>query len=124
MFHAYRLIYLDSPNAPPELWEWEQPWIRHLIVNARSFGTTRAEQRYFRHWDALTRENSRIWEEHYRPYPLYNHLAMWQEWLAEYRLVILDVQEIYEEHKARGTWRKPASWVVQPGVSGISFFSA
>ena len=119
MFHAYRLIYLDSPQAPPELWEWAQPWIHHLIVNARSFGTTRVEQRYFRHWDALTRENTCIWDEHYRPYPLYDHIETWDEWLAEYRQVILDVQEIYEEHEARGTWRKPASWVVQPGVSSI-----
>ncbi len=108
MIRAYRLIYLDSPNAPPELWEWEQPWIHHLIVNARSFRTTQVEQRYFRNWDALTRENTRIWDEHYRPYPLYDHIETWGEWLAEYRQVILDVQEIYEEHKARGTWMTPA----------------
>ncbi len=122
MIRAYRLIYLGSPYAPPELWEWAQPWIHHLIVNARSFRTTQVEQRYFRHWDALTRENTRIWEKHYRPSPLYDHIETWDKWLAEYRQVILDVQEIYEEHKARGTWRKPAPWVVQPGVSGISFF--
>jgi hypothetical protein len=51
MIHAYRLIYFKSPHAPPTLWEWEQPYIHNLIVNARSFNTTRVEQRYFRDWD-------------------------------------------------------------------------
>jgi hypothetical protein len=39
MIHAYRLIYLKSPHAPPTLWEWEQPWIQKLIVNTRRFYT-------------------------------------------------------------------------------------
>jgi hypothetical protein len=72
MLHAYRLIYLESPYAPPKLWKWEQPYIHHLIVNARSFKTTRVEQRYFQGGDDLARENTRIWEEHYRCRPLYD----------------------------------------------------
>jgi hypothetical protein len=70
MLRAYRLIYLHSPSASPTLWEWEQPWIHHLIVNARSFGTTRVEQRYFQDREDLARENTRIWEAHYRCRPL------------------------------------------------------
>jgi hypothetical protein len=106
MIHAYRLIYLKSPHAPPTLWEWEQPWIHNLIVNARSFNTTRAEQRYFLDWDALAAENSRIWEEHYRSRPLYDPIETWEKWLAEHRQVILDVQELYEENP---DWRSPKS---------------
>ena len=70
MIHAYRLIYRKSPHAPPTLWEWEQPWIHNLIVNARSFNTTRVQQRYFLDGDALAAENRRIWEAHYRCRPL------------------------------------------------------
>ena len=104
MLRAYRLIYLHSPSAPPTLWEWKQPWIHHLIVNARSFKTTRVEQRYFQDWDALAVGNTRIWEEHYRARPLYVHIATWDEWMAEYRQLILDVQEIYDENP---DWRSP-----------------
>jgi len=95
MLRAYRLIYLHSPHAPPKLWEWQQPWIHHLIVNARSFKTTRVEQRYFQDGDALARENTRIWDEHYRSRPLYDHIETWQQWLDEYRQVIMEVQEIH-----------------------------
>jgi hypothetical protein len=106
MRHAYRLIYLHSPHAPPTLWEWEPPWIHHLIVNARSFGTTRVEQRYFRDWEALAAENTRIWDEHYRSRPLYDHIETWEEWLADYRQLILDVQDIHDENP---DWRSPNS---------------
>jgi hypothetical protein len=106
MLRAYRLIYLYSPYAPPTLWEWEQPWIHHLVVNARSFGTTRVTQRYFRDWNALACENVRIWEEHYRSRPLYGHIETWEKWMAEYRQLILDVQEIYDE---KPDWRSPES---------------
>jgi hypothetical protein len=98
MIHAYRLIYLKSPHAPPTLWEWEQPYIHNLIVNARSFNTTRVKQRYFRDWNALACENARIWEEHYRSRPLYDPIETWQEWLAEHRQVIIDVQDIYDKN--------------------------
>ena len=106
MMRAYRLIYLDSLHAPPKLWEWEQPYIHYLIDNARSFGTTRVEQRYFRDWDALSMENARIWEQHYRSRPLYDHIETWVEWLMEYRQLIVDVQEI---HEADPNWRSPES---------------
>jgi hypothetical protein len=98
MLRAYRLIYLHSLSAPPKLWEWQQPWIHHLIVNARSFKTTRVEQRYFQDRDELARENTRSWEEHYRSRPLYDHIETWEEWMAEYRQLILDVQDIYDEN--------------------------
>jgi hypothetical protein len=100
MLRAYRLIYLHSPYALPTLWEWEQPWIHQLIMHARSFKTTRVEQRYFRDWGALAAENSSIWEEHYRSRPLYDHIETWQQWLGEYRQTILEVRELYETHTA------------------------
>jgi hypothetical protein len=98
MLRAYRLIYLQSPEAPPTLWEWRQPYIHHLIVNARSFHTTRVAQRYFRHSNALAEENARIWEAYYRTCPLYDDIATWRQWLGAYRQIILDVQDIYETH--------------------------
>jgi hypothetical protein len=98
MLRAYRLIYLKSPHAPHTLWEWQQPWIHHLTVNARSFKTTRVEQRYFQDADDLARENTRIWDEHYRSRPLYDHIETWQRWLGEYRRVIMEVQEIHGPH--------------------------
>ena len=100
MLRAYRLIYLKSPHAPPKLWEWEQPRIHHLIVNARSFKTTRVEQRYFQDGDELARENARIWEVHYRSRPLYDHIETWEKWMAEYRQLIIEVQELYETNTA------------------------
>ena len=106
MLRAYRLIYLESLDAPPPLWEWEQPYIHRLIVNARSFHTTRVAQRYFGCLDELDQENARIWEAHYRPYPLYDHIETWQAWLTAYRQIILDVQAIYDENPE---WRSPES---------------
>ncbi len=47
MLHANRLAYLDSPHAPPQLWEWPPPSIHHLVVNTRTFGC-QVVQRYFR----------------------------------------------------------------------------
>jgi hypothetical protein len=96
MLRAYRLIYLQSPEAPPTLWEWEQPYIHHLIVNTRSFHTTQVAQRYFRCWDDLAQANARIWEAHYRPRPIYDVIETWRQWLDAYRQLILEVQDIYE----------------------------
>jgi hypothetical protein len=106
MLRAYRLVYLESPEAPPKLWEWQQPYIHDLIVNARSFGTTRVEQRYFRDWEALARENTRVWEAHYRSRPLYDPIAGWEAFLTMYRELIRDVQAIGEAHP---DWQSPAS---------------
>jgi hypothetical protein len=104
MLRAYRLVYLASPQAPPKLWEWQQPCIHDLIVNARSFHTARVEQRYFPDWQALAGENARLWEAHYRSYPLYNHLEGWEACLTAYRELIRDVQAIHETHP---DWRSP-----------------
>src|SRR5262249_22743653 len=101
VLHAYRLLYDDSPHAPPPLWEWEQPSIDRLVWNARAFGR-QVVQRYFASFDALDHENTRIWEQHFRPKPAYEHLETWQEWLTEYRALIVDVQAIAETHMATG----------------------
>jgi hypothetical protein len=37
MLHVYRLVYPFSQHAPPQLWEYEQPYIANLILNARTF---------------------------------------------------------------------------------------
>jgi hypothetical protein len=34
--HAYRLVYPDSPHGPELLWEWEEPYITHLLWNAKT----------------------------------------------------------------------------------------
>jgi hypothetical protein len=94
MLHAYRLVYPLSEHTPRQLWEWEQPWIHHLIMNADSFHTAVVEQQYCRDWEVLRSENARIWDVHYRSRPLYDHLDTWEMWLAEYRQIILDLQEI------------------------------
>ncbi len=104
ILRAYRLVYPDSPHAPPQLWEWEQPSIHHLLVNARTFGRQVA-QRYFRDWAALARENTRLWDVYYRPLPLYAHIATWEAWFQGYRALVVEMQAIAD---AQG-WRGPAS---------------
>jgi hypothetical protein len=52
MLHAYRLVYPISQHAPPQLWEYEQPYINNLILNARTFNRFVA-QWYFKSWEAL-----------------------------------------------------------------------
>jgi hypothetical protein len=106
MIHAYRLVYPLNQNALPQLWEYEQPSIDHLLLNARTFDRCIA-QWDFENWNALDRDNTLIWETYYRPKPLYDSWKIWQEWLPEYRQLIIEVQDIYEEHKAQGTWQRP-----------------
>ena len=101
MLRAYRLVYPLSHHAPPQLWEYEQPYIDHLILNARTF-ERRVVQWWFADWVALARDNTRIWNTYYRPKPLYGHIETWQEWLDEYRQIILDVQVMYREQPG---WR-------------------
>ena len=101
MLRAYRLFYPESLHAPPELWEWEQPYIGNLILNARTF-KKQVVHRYFRNADALVRENARIWNRDYRPYPLYASLGTWEVWLKEYREIIQEVQAIADAHGWRG----------------------
>ena len=108
MLHAYRLVYAISEHAPPQLWEYEQPYIHHLLRNARTFDRFVA-QWYFENWEALDCDNTRIWNTYYRPKPLFDHLPTWQDWLPEYRRLIIEVQEMVDEHTAQGTWRRPGS---------------
>jgi len=100
VLHAYRLTYLDSPHAPEMLWEWDEPSIHLLIQNARTFHRE-VEQRDFPTREALAQENQRIWETYYLPRPLYEPWDTWRAWLAEYREIVRDVQDIYEEHHGR-----------------------
>jgi hypothetical protein len=108
MIHAYRLVYSISEHAPPQIWEFEQPYIDHLLLNARTFDRFVA-QWYFKDWEALDCDNRRIWDTYYRPKPLFDHLPTWQEWLPEYRQLIIEVQNMVEEHTAQGTWKRPGS---------------
>ena len=108
MIHAYRLVYPLSEHAPPQLWEYEQPYIENLLRNARTFDRFVA-QWYFESWEALDCDNTRIWNLYYRPKPLFDHLPTWQDWFPEYRQLIIEVQSMVEEHKAQGTWKRPGS---------------
>ena len=98
--HAYRLVYPDSPSAPERLWEWERPSIARLLWNATVFGRE-LMHRYFLTWEALVQENQRIWETSYLPRPRFETWATWQAWLDEYRELVRDMQNIYEEHHGR-----------------------
>lgn len=95
--HAYRLRYPDSPHAPEMLWEWERPSIDRLLWNAKTFGRE-VVQRYFADWDALTEENSRLWEAYSLLRPAYEPWEGWQAWMDTYREIVRDVQEIYAAH--------------------------
>ena len=100
MLHAYRLLYPDSPHTPEMLWEWERPHIALLLWNATVFGRE-LMHRHFLTWEALAQENQRIWETSYLPRPLFETWATWHAWLDEYRELVRDVQEMYEEHNGR-----------------------
>ena len=97
---AYRLTYPENPHAPEMLWEWERPCIDRLFWNAKTFGRT-VLRRYFVDWDALSRENARIWETYYLPWPAYEPWERWQAWMDEYREIVRQVQEIAREHRGR-----------------------
>jgi len=88
MVQAYRLVYPPDPSAPPQFWEWQQPWIDHLAWNAATFGR-QVELRGFRTWEALKRENTHIWEHVYRPRAAYALWPTWLAWLAEYRELLI-----------------------------------
>jgi len=51
MIHAYRLVYSISEHAHPQLWEYEQPYIDTLLLNALAFDRFVA-QWYFEDWAA------------------------------------------------------------------------
>ncbi len=104
MLRAYRLVYDFSNFGPPQLWEWQQPYIDHLVLNARTFNRSMVGW-YFEDWDALERDNTRIWQTYYEPRSLSQLYTGWQEMLAEHRQVIVQVQEMAEETG----WRGPES---------------
>ena len=65
-------------------------------------------------WDIIRRSacilaEIMIRKSQYRTKPLYDHLPTWQDWLPEYRQLIIEVQEMVDEHTAQGTWRRPGS---------------
>ena len=57
---------------------------------------------WFEDWDALDRDNTRIWQTYYEPTPLSQLYAGWQEMLAEHRQVVAEVLEIAQETGWRG----------------------
>jgi len=79
MIHAYRLVYPLGQHAPPQLWEYEQPYMNNLILNPRTFGRC-VVQWYCKDWTALNRDNVRIWTTNYRTKPLFDHMPTWQDW--------------------------------------------
>ena len=97
--YAYRLVYNDSPHAEI-LWEWEDPYIRRLLWNAKTFGRT-VVQCTFLHWNALAEANQRIWETYYQLQAAYEPWDTWQIWMAEYRTLVATVQEVYEAQHSR-----------------------
>jgi hypothetical protein len=106
MLHAYRLLYLDSRDAPDSLWEWRQPWIDHLLWHAQTFGR-QVVHRYFATWQLLDQANTRLWETSYAPAARY---ALWptrHAWLVDYRELLVITREVYEGHHGQqGTpWR-------------------
>lgn len=101
MLRAHRLVYDFSNFGPPQLWEWEQPYIDNLSLSARTFGH-RMKQRFLLNEEALKQENSRIWQTHYKPKPAYDHIADWQSYLEWYRQVVMEVLEIAAETGWRG----------------------
>ena len=98
--HAYRLVYAESPQAPERLWEWEKVHVGRLLWNATTFGRELTHW-YFLTWEALQQENQRLWDTYFLPRPLYEPWATWRVWLDEYRELVRDVQDIYEEHHGR-----------------------
>jgi len=96
MRRAYCLIITHYNDAPPQLWATEQPYIDNLSLSARTFGH-RMKQRFFLNEKALKRENTRIWQTHYKPKPAHDHIADWQAYLEWYRQVVVEVLEIAQE---------------------------
>jgi hypothetical protein len=79
MLHAHRLVYLLTPGPPDLIWEWQQPYIVHLLWNTRTFGC-QVQQRSFVTWEALDHENTCIWETDYVPRLQYE---AWPTWKAD-----------------------------------------
>ena len=117
MLHAYRLVDPDSSHVPERLWEWEKEHLARLLWNATVF-ERELMHRYFLTWEALAQENQRIWEVYYLPRPLYESWATWDAWLNEYRELVRDMQDMYEQHHGlRHNDRRPGRQAVQERTS-------
>jgi hypothetical protein len=89
-----------SPHAPEKLWKWEKEHLVCLLWKATTFGRELAH-RYCPTWNPFAKTNQRIWETAYLPRPRSESWATWHAWLDEYRALVRDVQDIYEEHHGR-----------------------
>jgi hypothetical protein len=67
-------------------------------------------QWYFPDWDALAQDNARIWETYYRSKPLFANTANWEDWMPHYRQLIIEVQEMWEEHYLRMLKQEVKVW--------------
>jgi hypothetical protein len=56
-------------------------------------------ERDFTDWNALADDNQWLWETSYAPRPLFGPWATWQAWLAAYRKIVREVQEMYGEEQ-------------------------
>lgn len=99
MLHAYRLLSSESEHAcgPDSLWEWNNPWMQHLVWHARTF-RRRVVQRYFVTWQALDAANTHLWDTAYAPHACYAPWPTWHAWLLEYRELLVSIREVYEAH--------------------------
>ncbi len=95
MLRAYRLVYDFSNFGPPQLWEWQQPYIDHLVLNARTFNR-RVVSWYFEDWNTLEQDNTRIWQTYYEPKPLSELNSGRQERPAEHQQVVAEEWELVQ----------------------------
>jgi hypothetical protein len=63
MLRASRLVSPDHPQALPQLWDWQQPSLHNILLNAQTLGR-RGAPRYFRDWSARSRANAGMYETH------------------------------------------------------------
>jgi len=91
---ASRLTHPERPSAPESLWEWEEPYIHRLLWFAKTFGWTVVECTFL-HWPALAEANRRIWEAHYRLRAAAAPWDTWQGLMAQYRMQVAVVYEVY-----------------------------
>lgn len=84
----------------------------NLLRNARNFDRW-VVQWYCAAWAAFDRDNTHIWDTYYRPKSLFDHLPTWQEWLPEYRQLVIEVQTMVAEHTAQGTWHRSGARLIR-----------
>ena len=107
VLHAYRLVYPLSQHGSPQLWEYEQPYIDNLLLNAGRL--IDLSHMVFRRLDSTRPRQYPYRDTYYRPKPLFDHMPTWQDWFPEYRQLIIEVQDMVKEHTSQGTWsRRPS----------------